>query len=166
MQSTEKHFAVSGFVMNPEETKLLMVFHRKLNVWVIPGGHLEPNEYPHEGALREIKEETGIEAKILDSSEIKCKFSAKEAQIPTPYLILSEFIPTKGDKEAHIHIDLIYLAVADEKEVVKQEDEVEDVKWMTWEEVLESNTFESIKEFARKRVGENERTQNSINSIL
>ena len=119
-----------------------------------------------ENSLREIKEETGIEAKILDSSEIKCKFSAKEAQIPTPYLILSEFIPTKGDKEAHIHIDLIYLAVADEKEVVKQEDEVEDVKWMTWEEVLESNTFESIKEFARKRVGENERTQNSINSIL
>ena len=95
MQSDiEKHFAVSGFVMNQEKTKLLMVYHKKLN------------------------------------------------------------IPEKGDKPAHIHMDFIFICIADEEIPKKQEAEVADVKWMTWEEVLESDIFESIKEFARKMVDE------------
>ena len=40
----EKHFAVSGFVMNQSHTKLLMVYHKKMGIWVIPGGHLEENK--------------------------------------------------------------------------------------------------------------------------
>ena len=166
MRSDEKHFAVSGFVINHESTKLLMVFHKKLNTWVIPGGHLEPNEYPHEGALREIKEETGIEANIINSSELEFPGNKKEFGIPTPYMMLGEHIPEKGEKLAHTHIDFIYLCVAEEATPIKKEDEVSDVKWMTWEEILDSDTFESIKEFARKKVDNIERTQVCTNPIL
>ena len=166
MQSDEKHFAVSGFVTNREATKLLMVFHKKLNSWVIPGGHLEPNEYPHEGALREIKEETGIEADVIDSSKLKFPGNEKEFSIPAPYAMLSEHIPARRDKPAHIHMDFIYLCVADETTPVKREAEVNDVKWMTWEEVLNSDTFESIKEFVREKVNKDEGTQIRIDSIL
>ena len=153
MRSNEKHFAVSGFVMNREATKLLMVFHKKLNTWVIPGGHLDSDEYLHEGALREIKEETGIEAEIIDANKFDFSGNEKEFCIPAPYLVLSEYIPAKGDKPSHIHIDFVYLCVANETIPTKQETEVDDVKWMTWTEVVESNTFESIKEFARKKMG-------------
>jgi 8-oxo-dGTP pyrophosphatase MutT (NUDIX family) len=31
--------------------------------WTVPGGHLDVNEDPHLGACRELKEETGLEAK-------------------------------------------------------------------------------------------------------
>lgn len=149
----KKHFAVSGFVVNRKQTKLLMVYHKKLDTWVIPGGHLESNEYPHEGALREIKEETGIEAEVIDVSNFVIPKNGKESAMPLPCMILEEFIPGKGNKEAHIHMDLIYLCMADEKEVIKQEAEVNDVKWMTWQEVLESGTFESIKVFVKKIQG-------------
>lgn len=167
MQSNiEKHFAVSGFVMNREETKLLMVFHKKLNIWVIPGGHLELDEYPEEGAKREIFEETGIKATVIDSSEFKFTGNKKESSIATPYTMLRESIPGKGDKPAHVHMDFIFLCIADEKKPTKREVEVSDVKWMTWREVLDSDTFESIKEFARKRVEKDERAQIRNNIVL
>lgn len=149
----EKHFAVSGFVLNTEKTKLLMVFHKKLNTWVIPGGHLEPNEYPHEGALREVSEETGIQATIINQEQLEFKANEKESQLPTPYAMLSESIPAKGDKPAHIHMDIIYLCSAEERSPVKREIEVSDVKWMTWDEVLECKTFDSIKAFAKRMKG-------------
>lgn len=33
--------------------------------WDFPGGHLEVGETPHENIVREIKEETGLEVKII-----------------------------------------------------------------------------------------------------
>ncbi len=157
----EKHFAVSGFVLNPEKTKLLMVFHKKLNTWVIPGGHLEPNEYPHEGALREIEEETGIQATIVDCETLSFVGSKKESLLPAPFVMLNEFIPAKGDKPAHIHMDIIYLCTAEEKLPTKREAEVNEVKWMTWNEVLECKTFDSIKAFAEHMKGGEEQCENS-----
>lgn len=146
----EKHFTTSGFVMNRERTKLLMIYHKKFNIWTIPGGHLEPNEYPAEGVAREIREETGIDVEVIDSGDFGFVGSEKESVIATPYTMLSEFIPQKGDKPAHIHIDFIFLCIADEKPPVKQEAEVEDVRWMTWKEVLALDTFKSVRVFAEK----------------
>lgn len=146
----EKHFAVSGFVLNESQDKVLMVYHKKLNVWVIPGGHLEANEYPFEGAKREILEETGVEVGIIDSARVSIPESKKESQVPNPIITLSEYIPAKGDKPEHIHMDLIFLARADEAKTLKaQEAEVKDVRWMSLEEVNSSNTFESVKSIAR-----------------
>lgn len=154
----EKHFVASGLVINHENTKMLMIYHKKLDIWVIPGGHLEPNEYPAEGALREIFEETGIKANVIDSSCFSFEGNQKESKIPTPYVMLSEFIPEKDNKSPHLHIDFVFLCVADEINPVKQVSEVKNVKWMTFNEVLSTDTFESIKEFARmKEKGINER---------
>jgi ADP-ribose pyrophosphatase YjhB (NUDIX family) len=40
---------------------VLLVRGRKLGIWSFPKGHLIGNEMSHECALRELKEETGIE---------------------------------------------------------------------------------------------------------
>ena len=156
----EKHFAVSGFVLNSEKTKLLMVFHKKLNTWVIPGGHLEPNEFPHEGALREIEEETGIQATIASCEKLDFSGNEKESQLPTPFAMLNEFIPAKGDKPAHIHMDIIFLCIAEEKLPNRREAEVNEAKWMTWDEVLECETFDSIKAFAKHMKGGEKQCKN------
>ena len=155
MSNLEQHFAVSGFVTNKEWTKLLMVFHKKLGVWVIPGGHLEPNELPHEGALREVSEETGVNAVVLDASSLACVESPKERQLPSPVLTLREVIPGKNGASDHIHIDLIYGCMADEQAPLrKQEEEVNEVKWMSLREVLDSNTFASVKALANNFLSE------------
>ena len=48
-----------------EGGRVLFVEHPERG-WEIPGGHLEPGETPGEAMLRELKEETGLEGKVLD----------------------------------------------------------------------------------------------------
>lgn len=146
-----KHFVATGFVLNKDQTKMLMVHHRKLNKWAAPGGHVEPDETPAEAALREVLEETGVKAEIVDCSNIKlCPKIGTEAQLDTPYAMLSEYIPEHGEVKAHIHLDFIFLCVADEDEgIIQQEREVKDVRWMTWEEIEKANTFDSIRTFSK-----------------
>ena len=148
----EAHFATSGYIVNQEGTKVLMVFHKKLNIWVVPGGHLEPNESPVDGVKREVFEETGIMATIYDSASqnliVNCD---KESQVKVPYMMLDEYIPERGDKPAHRHMDFVYLGRAEGDETLKkQETEVSDAKWMTFDEVLESGTFDSVKEITKE----------------
>jgi 8-oxo-dGTP pyrophosphatase MutT (NUDIX family) len=42
------------------EDKVLLVKHKKLGLWLNPGGHIDPGELPHEAAEREFYEETGV----------------------------------------------------------------------------------------------------------
>lgn len=48
------------------ENKVLLIKHKKLGMWLNPGGHIEPNELPHQAAEREFFEETGIRVKAVD----------------------------------------------------------------------------------------------------
>jgi 8-oxo-dGTP diphosphatase len=63
MQSNFKQ-AVFGVVFNEERTEVLLIKRRDIPVWVFPGGGLEPEESPEEGACREVLEETGYEVRI------------------------------------------------------------------------------------------------------
>ncbi len=101
----EKHFTASALIKN-NENKVLLVFHRKLGVWLYPGGHIDNNETPDEAVIREVKEETGLDVEIVGDIEIS--LNDKEADVSAlhkPYVILCERI--SGKKE-HYHIDMIY----------------------------------------------------------
>jgi 8-oxo-dGTP pyrophosphatase MutT (NUDIX family) len=55
------HFTASGFVVSPDRSSLLLVHHTKLDKWLQPGGHVEPDDADLEGsARREVHEETGL----------------------------------------------------------------------------------------------------------
>jgi 8-oxo-dGTP diphosphatase len=57
---------VSYFILLDQNVdQLLLVDHKKSNLWVAPGGHVEPNEHPQDAVKREIKEELGIAARFL-----------------------------------------------------------------------------------------------------
>ena len=46
--------------------KVMLIKHKKIGGWLCPGGHIDPNELPHQAAEREFWEETGIKVKAYD----------------------------------------------------------------------------------------------------
>lgn len=101
-----RHFTATAFVVDGSRT--LLHWHRRLQQWMPPGGHIEPNEDPLQAVLREIHEETGLVAKVIPAKAL-LPFDYPE-QLPAPYTILVEDIP--GPDEPHKHIDLIYFCRA------------------------------------------------------
>lgn len=56
--------SVQTIVFNAKKDQILLVLRRDVDVWVFPGGGIDPGESPENAALREIEEETGIKASI------------------------------------------------------------------------------------------------------
>jgi 8-oxo-dGTP pyrophosphatase MutT (NUDIX family) len=104
---TEKHFTATAYIV--DQGKVLLLMHPKLKKWLPPGGHVDLNETPPECAKREALEETGLEIELIQQENLWLNFW-NASSIERPYLCLLENIPAFGDKPAHQHIDMIYLA--------------------------------------------------------
>ena len=98
-----RHFTATAFVVHDDSVALH--WHPKVKAWLPPGGHIEENEDPVQAALREVHEETGLQAEVVPTSEVI------ELDYPTqvlpPFTIMVEDIddPVQG---FHHHIDMIY----------------------------------------------------------
>lgn len=129
----ERQFTATTYVLNAN--KVLLIYHRKLNKWLPPGGHIEQNEIPHEAAEREILEETGLEiCWILQENIWIDRWNAKS--IPRPYLCLLEKIPAIAAQPAHEHIDLIFLASLKPGSSSVPCGSEENARWFSLEEIL------------------------------
>jgi 8-oxo-dGTP pyrophosphatase MutT (NUDIX family) len=127
-----RHFTATGFVVEGGST--LLHWHRRLQQWMPPGGHIEPNEDPVQAVLREIHEETGIVAEVIPTIA-PLAFDYPE-QLAPPHTILIEDIPGPG--EPHKHIDLIYFC----RPIVGASHEPRDDPTLRWvsEAELHANT--------------------------
>ena len=86
----------------------LLHWHRKVGLWLPPGGHIETNEDPMQAARREALEETGFSVQILPTST---PFAYDDPpQLSTPATIMVEPIRSFGGEDAHHHIDMIYFS--------------------------------------------------------
>ena len=59
---------VAGYIYHND--KVLLVHHKKLDLWLPVGGHIDANETPDDALHREVKEETGMDIEILNQNSI------------------------------------------------------------------------------------------------
>jgi 8-oxo-dGTP diphosphatase len=98
-----RHFTASAVILADDQ--ILLVHHRKLGLWLYPGGHVEPDEDPAQAVRREVREEVGLHVEILTEQHFA---HPAVATVEAPYTILVEDVddPEIGP---HQHIDLIYI---------------------------------------------------------
>jgi 8-oxo-dGTP pyrophosphatase MutT (NUDIX family) len=96
----DRHITVSGFVIH--EGRVALHWHRKNQMWLPAGGHIELNEDPAEATLREIKEEFALDTEII-SLRPRVEYAGGPRQIEPPYTLLE--CPIAPD---HVHVDCVY----------------------------------------------------------
>ena len=125
------HMTASAWVVNPERTKVLMVYHNIYDSWSWAGGHADGNEDLLSVALREGREETGVEHLRPVSEDI---FSLESLTVDG-HEKRGEYVPS------HLHLNVTYLIEADEHDTLHIcEGENSGVRWFTLDEALKASS--------------------------
>ncbi len=91
-------------VFTVHDNKVLLRLHEKYNRWLGLGGHIEPNEDPCEAAIREAKEEAGLDVTLISANP----FLLEKNDRPTPFALNRHFCtPT------HEHLAFVFAATSD-----------------------------------------------------
>lgn len=128
----DRHFTATVYIFDSE--KVLLHRHAKLGKWLPPGGHVEPDETPPDAARREAKEETGLDIIFLEQENLKV-VAYNAISFERPYFCLLEHVPATPKQGAHQHMDMIYLALAANKD---QFDQIpKEFRWFGFDDLKE-----------------------------
>lgn len=133
------HLTASAFVLSPETDAVLLIFHRKLRIWVQPGGHVEPGDLDLEAAARrEVAEEVGLSL-------------AAPRSLPAAGVFDLDIhdIPARKDEPAHQHFDVRFCLQSPTRDFAVS-DEVVDARWVALAEIAQLTSDESVLRATRK----------------
>lgn len=109
------HLTGSALVVDPSNQEILLLLHTKLRRWLQPGGHADGDHELAGVALREAREETGIEA----------------LRVLVPAIDVDIHAVDHGDGlGSHLHLDLRFLVVAEPAATVRANHESLDQRWV------------------------------------
>lgn len=153
-----KHFTATAFVVDSQK-RVLLLWHKRLQRWMPPGGHIDKNETPEDCALRECKEETGLDVEIVGDTQHVDLFEGAAFEgkmLKKPFAMLLENIPesTERGEPAHLHMDFLFMArPLDEAQALQRaEAEADHLKWFSKEEVGALNDdeiFVNVRNYVR-----------------
>ena len=111
---TTRHFTATTYVVNDGATALHE--HERLGIRLPPGGHIERDELPHEAAIREVREETGLEPTLVaDTADVD---APNGRPLPEPaHLMLHDINVHPDGRVGHQHIDHLYYASVPDRRI-------------------------------------------------
>ncbi|WP_458185531.1 NUDIX hydrolase [Haladaptatus sp. NG-WS-4] len=122
---TTRHFTVSTYVVYDGEC--LLHEHDRLGMWLPPGGHLDRDELPREAALREVREETGLDVALLEPETSVSADFGRELP-PAEHTMLYDVDTFDGDV-AHQHVDFVYYGEAPDRTLAPADGETNGDEW-------------------------------------
>ena len=137
------HFTASSWVVNKERTKVLMIKHNIYKSWAWTGGHADGDSNLLNVAIKEVKEETGIE----NVNPIKEDIFSMEIICVNGHVKRGKYV------SSHVHLNITYLLEADENEILKiKEDENSGVKWVDINEAISISSEPWMKGIYKKLI--------------
>ena len=116
-----------------KDDKVLLIFQNNTNFWGFPKGHMEKGETELETAKREVKEEIGLDVDINPKYRYELH-----------YVVRNEIDKTT----------ILYLAKPTSNEIVKQDSEIKEVKWLNFNDAIDLLTYEDSKELLKKAISD------------
>ncbi len=152
------------------EGKVLLVKHKKLGIWLNPGGHIEANELPYQAAEREFFEETGVKVRAVNAPNNQvplllsnCTTEDDTQYLPAPILVNLHWV-CRENYELRMSLGAAYQPAAPWKRgceqhlgfvyilepmggltFVQDETETDGIGWFTLQELKNLETKESIR---------------------
>ena len=124
--SRATHYAVSIFLIDKQ--RILLLKQTRSPYWLLPSGHVEDTELPHEAAVREMLEETKLNIEILENPDEKSRTKIA-TPLPNPHHTL--MLPCRDKRD----YNMVFTAkVIGGK--LKIDSESQEAKWFSKEEII------------------------------
>jgi len=132
------HITASSWIIDETFEHALLTHHRKLNRWLQLGGHVEDDKHILAAALREAREESGLDD-IHTISE-------------TIFDVDVHLIPARKQEPEHFHYDVRFLFQARRDDRLTISDESHDLRWFSITELRDLGGDDSIDRMVEKMV--------------
>lgn len=128
------HLVSYFMVVSEDRDRVLLVDHKKAELWLPPGGHVEPGEHPRDTVTRESLEELDLEAEFISKAPL--------------FVTVTE---TVGNVLKHTDVSIWYLLKGDPNVEVKFDpEEFNRVRWFALEEIPYAKSDPHMKRFIGK----------------
>ncbi|MBI2024046.1 NUDIX domain-containing protein [Candidatus Giovannonibacteria bacterium] len=104
------------------KNKVLLRKHDKYEIWLSVGGHIELDEDPNQAAIREVKEEVGLDIELIDYRDFIFEDERFKELIP-PVALNRHRI-----SDAHEHVTMVYYAKTNSDKIIPEKD-TDEWKW-------------------------------------
>lgn len=140
-------FTVEVFIVY--KNKVLLRMHDKHKLWLSVGGHIELDEDPIEAAIREVKEEVGLDIKIVESQKVPGDHDYIG-------LINPKYLGCHFVSDTHKHVVFVYFATSETDTIAPsvKDHERSETKWVTKEEMADMGLRSNILFYATKALEE------------